>query len=115
MIVSRKERDLGADSVSREYTEDPLPQAVFPPVIYHDSRQEFKCPPSEIRSQQQAAHHLSCLPITRPRLEKKTFIFHYSVFCWKMGGSGMRKGGERWRSQTWGGMEPDSGARMQGW
>lgn len=88
MIVSRKERDLGADSVSREYTEDPLPQVVFPPVIYHDSRQEFKCPPSEIRSQQQAAHHLSCLPITRPRLEKKTFIFHYSVFCWKMGSLG---------------------------
>ena len=55
-----------------------------------------------------------CLPDPRHELDKKSFIFHYSGFCWKMVCEGSGKVEKGRGLGPWGGMEPDPGARMQG-
>ena len=94
MIASRKERDSGADSVTRRHTGDPLPQVVFPLVICHDPGQEFKWPPSKVRFQEQAACHLSFVSLT----PGPSWLLYPTIVGFS--GRWYVRDQERWRSQT---------------
>lgn len=107
-------KEILGQTLSGRNTGDLLPQVVFSPVIYHDPRQEFKHPPSEVRSQKRGLLSVICLPDPRHELDKKSFIFHCSGVCWKMGCQGSGKVEKGRGLGPWERVEPDPGARMQG-
>ena len=87
-------KEILGQTLSGRNTGDLLPQVVFSPVIYHDPRQEFKHPPSEVRSQKQVACCLSFVSLTPGTSWTRSLL--YSTVVGFVGRWGVR-GQARWR------------------